>query len=162
MAGTLKEKTSGVIKALCLHVAHTCNLIARIVLQVKENTIGDRALMSFEIGKRALDFLLETLGTRIILEVDFGGEPVMNFHVVKHLVAYARVQLKKKLNKNFRFTLTTNGMLIDDAVIEFANNECSNVVLSLDGRKEIHDRYRVDYSGKGSLGYNCSEIPKAC
>ena len=106
--------------------------------------------MSFEVGKRALDFLIEHSGTRRNLEVDFfGGEPLMNFEVVKQLVAYAR-SIEKKYNKNFRFTLTTNGMLIDDEVIDFCQREMSNVVLSLDGRKEIHDRYRVDYAGKGS------------
>ncbi|MBQ2083034.1 MAG: thioether cross-link-forming SCIFF peptide maturase, partial [Lachnospiraceae bacterium] len=111
---------------------------------------GDRALMSFEVGKRALDFLVENSGTRTNLEVDFfGGEPLMNFDVVKQLVAYAR-SIEKDKHKNFRFTLTTNGMLIDDDVIEFANKEMSNVVLSLDGRKEVHDRFRVDYAGKGS------------
>ena len=106
--------------------------------------------MSFEVGKRALDFLIENSGTRRNLEVDFfGGEPLMNFDVVKQLVAYAR-SVEKEKGKNFRFTLTTNGVLVDDDVIDFANRECSNVVLSLDGRKEIHDRFRVDYAGHGS------------
>ena len=150
MAGTLKEKTSGVVKALCLHVAHTCNLNCSYCFASQGKYKGERALMSFEVGKQALDFLVENSGTRHNLEVDFfGGEPLMNFQVVKDLVAYAR-SIEKEKNKNFRFTLTTNGMLIDDEVIEFANRECSNVVLSLDGRKEIHDRYRVDYAGKGS------------
>src|SRR5699024_271131 len=149
-AGTLKEKTSGVVKALCLHVAHTCNLNCSYCFASQGKYKGERALMSFEVGKQALDFLVENSGTRHNLEVDFfGGEPLMNFQVVKYLVAYAR-SIEKEKNKNFRFTLTTNGMLIDDEVIEFANRECSNVVLSLDGRKEIHDRYRVDYAGKGS------------
>ncbi len=150
MAGKLKEKTSGVIKALCLHVAHTCNLNCAYCFASQGKYSGNRAVMSFEVGKRALDFLVENSGTRHNLEVDFfGGEPLMNFDVVKRLVAYAR-SIEKEKNKNFRFTLTTNGMLIDDDVIEFANEEMSNVVLSLDGRKEIHDRYRVDYNGKGS------------
>ena len=106
--------------------------------------------MSLEVGKQALDFLVVNSGSRRNLEVDFfGGEPLMNFDVVKQLVAYAR-ELEKTHNKNFRFTLTTNGMLIDDDVIDFANRECSNVVLSLDGRREIHDRFRVDYAGRGS------------
>ena len=150
MAGHLKEKTAGVIKALCLHVAHTCNLNCAYCFASQGKYHGERAVMSFEVGKRALDFLIENSGTRRNLEVDFfGGEPLMNFEVVKQLVAYAR-SVEKQHNKNFRFTLTTNGLQIDDDVIEFANRECSNVVLSLDGRKEIHDRYRVDYSGKGS------------
>lgn len=150
MAGHLKAKTSGVVKALCMHIAHTCNLNCSYCFASQGKYHGDRAVMSFEVGKRALDFLIENSGTRRNLEVDFfGGEPLMNFDVVKQLVAYAR-SIEKEHNKNFRFTLTTNGMLIDDDVIEFANRECSNVVLSLDGRKEIHDRYRVDYAGKGS------------
>lgn len=151
MAGKLKQKTSGVIKALCMHVAHTCNLNCSYCFASQGKYHGDRAVMSFEVGKRALDFLVENSGTRRNLEVDFfGGEPLMNFEVVKQLVDYAR-SIEKEKNKNFRFTLTTNGVLIDDDVIEFANKECANVVLSLDGRKEIHDKFRVDYNGKGSF-----------
>ena len=150
MAGTLKQKTAGVVKALCLHIAHTCNLNCAYCFASQGKYNGERDVMSFEVGKRALDFLIENSGTRRNLEVDFfGGEPLMNFQVVKDLVAYAR-SIEKEHNKNFRFTLTTNGVLVDDDVIEFANKECSNVVLSLDGRKEIHDRYRVDYAGNGS------------
>ena len=150
MAGKLKEKTAGVVKALCLHVAHTCNLNCSYCFASQGKYNGDRAVMSFETGKRALDFLIENSGSRKNLEVDFfGGEPLMNWDVVKQLVEYAR-EVEKKHNKNFRFTLTTNGMLVDDEVIDFANREMSNVVLSLDGRKEIHDRFRVDYAGKGS------------
>ena len=150
MAGKLKERSAGVVKALCLHVAHTCNLNCSYCFASQGKYHGDRAVMSFEVGKQALDFLIANSGTRRNLEVDFfGGEPLMNFDVVKQLVAYAR-SVEKEHNKNFRFTLTTNGMLIDDDVIDFANRECSNVVLSLDGRKEIHDRFRVDYAGNGS------------
>ena len=150
MAGKLKQKTAGVVKALCLHIAHTCNLNCAYCFASQGKYHGDRAVMSFEVGKRALDFLIENSGTRRNLEVDFfGGEPLMNFQVVKDLVAYAR-SVEKEHGKNFRFTLTTNGVLVDDDVIEWANRECHNVVLSLDGRKEIHDRYRVDYAGKGS------------
>jgi len=150
MAGKLKQKTAGVVKALCLHIAHTCNLNCSYCFASQGKYHGDRAVMSFEVGKRALDFLIENSGTRRNLEVDFfGGEPLMNFQVVKDLVAYAR-SIEKEKGKNFRFTLTTNGVLVDDDVIEFANRECHNVVLSLDGRKEVHDRYRVDYAGKGS------------
>ena len=150
MAGSLKRKTAGVVKALCLHIAHTCNLNCSYCFASQGKYNGERAVMSFEVGKQALDFLVANSGTRRNLEVDFfGGEPLMNFQVVKDLVAYAR-SIEKEHNKNFRFTLTTNGMLVDDDVIEFANRECHNVVLSLDGRKEIHDRYRVDYAGKGS------------
>ena len=150
MADTLKKKTASVVKALCIHIAHTCNLNCSYCFASQGKYHGDRALMSFEVGKRALDFLIENSGNRTNLEVDFfGGEPLMNFDVVKQMVAYARMR-EKECNKNFRFTLTTNGMLIDDDVIDFANREMSNVVLSLDGRKEVHDRYRVDYSGNGS------------
>ena len=150
MAGKLKERTAGVVKALCLHIAHTCNLNCSYCFASQGKYHGDRAVMSFEVGKRALDFLIEHSGSRRNLEVDFfGGEPLMNFQVVKDLVAYAR-SIEKEHNKNFRFTLTTNGLLIDEDVIDFANREMSNVVLSLDGRREIHDRYRVDYAGNGS------------
>ncbi len=151
MADKLKEKTAGVIKALCLHIAHTCNLNCSYCFASQGKYHGERAVMSFEVGKRALDFLVENSGTRRNLEVDFfGGEPLMNFEVVKELVAYAR-SIEKEKGKNFRFTLTTNGLGINDDVIDFANRECANVVLSLDGRKEIHDRFRVDYAGNGSF-----------
>ena len=151
MADTLKAKTAGVVKALCLHIAHTCNLNCSYCFASQGHYHGERAVMSYEVGKRALDFLIENSGTRRNLEVDFfGGEPLLNFEVVKDLVKYAR-SIEKEKGKNFRFTLTTNGVLIDDDVINFANREMSNVVLSLDGRKEIHDRFRVDYAGKGSF-----------
>lgn len=150
IATSFKEKSGNVIKALCLHVAHTCNLNCSYCFASQGKYHGDRAVMSFEVGKQALDFLVANSGTRHNLEVDFfGGEPLMNWQVVKDLVKYAR-SIENKYNKNFRFTLTTNGMLIDDDVIDFANREMSNVVLSLDGRKEIHDRLRVDYAGNGS------------
>ena len=138
------------IKALCLHVAHTCNLNCEYCFASQGKYHGERALMPFEVGKRALDFLIENSGSRHNLEVDFfGGEPLMNFEVVKKLVKYAREQ-EKLHNKNFRFTLTTNGLLIDDDVIAFVNKEMSNVVLSLDGRKEVHDSLRKTISGQGS------------
>lgn len=151
VADTFKARSGNVIKALCLHVAHTCNLNCSYCFASQGKFHGERALMSFEVGKRALDFLIENSGTRRNLEVDFfGGEPLMNWEVVKQLVEYAR-SVEKAAGKNFRFTLTTNGMLINDEVIDFANREMSNVVLSLDGRKEIHDRFRVDYAGNGSF-----------
>lgn len=149
MAFDFKNRNT-VVKALCLHVAHSCNLSCSYCFASQGRYHGDRALMSFEVGKRAMDFLIENSGTRRNLEVDFfGGEPLMNFDMVKKLVAYCREQ-EKIHNKNFRFTMTTNGVLIDDDVIDFCNKECHNVVLSLDGRKEVHDRYRVDYAGNGS------------
>lgn len=150
LASTFKERSGDVVKALCLHVAHSCNLKCSYCFASQGNFHGKSALMSFEVGKQALDFLVAHSGTRHNLEVDFfGGEPLMNWDVCKQLVNYAR-SIEKDAGKHFRFTLTTNGMLIDDDVIDFANKEMSNVVLSLDGRKEIHDRYRVDWSGKGS------------
>ena len=150
MAGHLKAKTTGVVKALCLHIAHTCNLNCEYCFASQGKYHGERSMMSFEVGKRAFDWLIENSGSRRNLEVDFfGGEPLMNFDVVKQLVEYAR-SIEKEKGKNFRFTLTTNGVLVDDDVIDFCNREMSNVVLSLDGRKEIHDRYRVDYAGNGS------------
>lgn len=157
MAGILKERSGDVVKALCLHVAHTCNLNCSYCFASQGKYHGKGGLMSFEVGKQALDFLIKNSGTRKNLEVDFfGGEPLLNWDVCKQLVAYAREQ-EKIHNKNFRFTLTTNGVLIDDDVIDFSNKEMSNVVLSLDGRKEIHDKFRVDFNGNGSFD---SIVPK--
>lgn len=142
--------SSHVIKALCLHVAHTCNLNCSYCFASQGKYHGERAIMSFDVGKRALDFLVENSGDRRNLEVDFfGGEPLMNWQVVKYLVAYAR-SIEKDAGKNFRFTLTTNGVLLDDEVTDFCNREMHNVVLSLDGRKEVNDRFRVDVAGNGS------------
>ncbi len=150
MAGELKARTGGVVKALCLHVAHSCNLNCSYCFASQGRFHGERALMSFETGKRAIDFLVENSGSRRNLEVDFfGGEPLLNWEVVKQIVAYAR-SIEKEKGKNFRFTLTTNGMLVDDEVIAFSNREMHNVVLSLDGRREVHDRFRKDYAGNGS------------
>jgi uncharacterized protein len=138
------------IKALCLHVAHTCNLNCEYCFAAQGKFHGDTALMSLDTGRRAMDFLIENSGTRHNLEVDFfGGEPLMNFEVCKGIVAYAR-SIEKEHDKNFRFTLTTNGVGITDEVIDFANRECVNVVLSLDGRKEVHDRLRKYLNGRGS------------
>ena len=144
------KNNSKVIKALCLHVAHTCNLNCSYCFASQGKYQGERALMSFEVGKRAFDFLIENSGTRKNLEVDFfGGEPMMNFDVVKQLVAYAR-SIEKEHNKNFRFTFTTNGVLLDEEVMDFLNKEMHNVVLSLDGRKEVNDHFRKNYAGEGS------------
>ena len=142
--------TKPVLKALCLHVAHTCNLNCQYCFASQGRYHGDRALMPFEVGKQALDFLIQNSGSRVNLEVDFfGGEPLMNWQVVKDLVAYARSQ-EEAHHKHFRFTLTTNGVLLDDEVTEFCNREMHNVVLSLDGRKAVHDRLRKNYAGQGS------------
>lgn len=139
-----------VVKALCLHIAHDCNLACRYCFAQEGEYHGRRALMSFEVGKKALDFLVANSGSRVNLEVDFfGGEPLMNWQVVRELVAYGR-SLEEPNNKKFRFTLTTNGVLLDDEVQEFANREMSNVVLSIDGRKEVHDRMRPFRGGQGS------------
>ncbi len=139
-----------VVKALCLHVSHTCNLNCEYCFAAQGKYHGERAVMTLDVGKRAIDFLVEHSGSRRNLEVDFfGGEPLMNFDVVKDIVAYAR-SIEKEHNKNFRFTLTTNGMLVDDDVIDFANRECHNVVLSLDGRPEVHDHLRKTVNGRGS------------
>lgn len=139
-----------VVKALCLHIAHACNLSCRYCFAGEGEYSGDRSLMSFEVGKKALDFLVEHSGTRRNLEVDFfGGEPLLNFDVVKRLVAYGR-ELEQAHDKHFRFTLTTNGVLLDDDIIDFANREMDNVVLSIDGRKEIHDKMRPAKDGSGS------------
>ena len=148
-AAYLKQKAP-VIKAMCLHVAHSCNLNCSYCFASQGNFHGDSALMSFEVGKQALDFLIANSGKRKNLEVDFfGGEPLMNWDVVKQLVKYAREQ-EKVSGKHFRFTLTTNGIQVDDEVIEFCNKEMYNVVLSLDGRKQVHDLLRKDYAGNGS------------
>lgn len=144
------KKRKTVVKALCLHIAHDCNLACKYCFAEEGEYHGDRSLMSYEVGKKALDFLIANSGNRVNLEVDFfGGEPLMNFQVVKDLVAYGRSQ-EEKHNKKFRFTLTTNGMLLNDDVMEFANKEMANVVLSVDGRKEVHDFMRPTRNGKGS------------
>lgn len=139
-----------VVKALCLHIAHDCNLACRYCFAEEGEYKGDRSLMSAEVGKAALDFLVSHSGNRRNLEVDFfGGEPTMNFSVVKEVVAYGR-SLEEKYNKHFRFTLTTNGLLLNDDIMEFANQEMDNVVLSIDGRKEVHDYMRPARNGKPS------------
>lgn len=144
------KKRQGVVKAICLHVAHDCNLACKYCFAGKGEYDGPKGLMSLETGKRALDFLIEQSGTRKNLEVDFfGGEPLLNWEVCKKLVEYGRSK-EKEYNKNFRFTLTTNGVLVNDEVIDFCNKEMGNVVLSLDGRKETHDRLRTACNGKGS------------
>ena len=145
-----KEKRQTVVKALCLHIAHDCNLACKYCFAEEGEYHGRRALMSFEVGKKALDFLVANSGNRVNLEVDFfGGEPLMNWDVVKQLVAYGR-SLEEPNNKKFRFTLMPNGVLLNDEVMEFVNKEMSNVVLSLDGRKEVNDRMRPFRTGKGS------------
>ena len=147
--GAFKNRET-VVKALCLHIAHDCNLKCRYCFAEEGEYHGRRALMSYEVGKKALDFLVANSGSRVNLEVDFfGGEPLMNWQVVKDLVAYGR-SLEKPHNKKFRFTLTTNGVLLNDDIIEFANKEMANIVLSVDGRKEVNDKMRPLAGGQGS------------
>ena len=144
------KKRPTVVKALCLHIAHDCNLACKYCFAEEGEYHGRRALMSFEVGKKALDFLVANSGNRVNLEVDFfGGEPLMNWQVVKDLVNYGR-SIEAANNKKFRFTLTTNGVLLNDEILEFANKEMANVVLSIDGRKEVHDRMRPFRGGQGS------------
>lgn len=144
------KKRQGVLKAICLHVAHDCNLACKYCFAGKGEYDGPKGLMSFETGKRALDFLIEQSGTRHNLEVDFfGGEPLLNWEVCKKLVAYGRSR-EKEYNKKFRFTVTTNGVLLNDEIMDFCNKEMGNVVLSLDGRKETHDRLRITRKNTGS------------
>ena len=144
------KKRPTVVKALCLHIAHDCNLACRYCFAGEGEYHGERALMSYEVGKQALDFLVANSGNRRNLEVDFfGGEPLLNFQVVKDLVAYGR-SLEKEHDKHFRFTLTTNGVLLNDDVMDFVNREMDNVVLSIDGRKEVHNRMRPFRNGGGS------------
>ncbi len=144
------KKRETVVKALCLHIAHDCNLACRYCFAEEGEYHGKRELMSYEVGKKALDFLVKSSGSRHNLEVDFfGGEPLMNFQVVRDLVAYGR-SLEEPYNKKFRFTLTTNGVLLNDEILKFVNREMSNLVLSIDGRKEVHDRMRPHRGGQGS------------
>ena len=150
LAGKFKEKSGDVIKALCLHVAHTCNLNCAYCFASQGKYNGERAVMSFEVGKQALDFLVEHSGRRHNLEVDFfGGEPLLAWEAIKEIVAYGR-SLEEKTDKKFRFTMTTNGVLLSREVEEFANREMHNVVLSLDGRKQINDWNRPFRGGQGS------------
>ncbi len=153
------KKRQTVVKALCLHIAHDCNLACKYCFAEEGEYHGRRALMSFETGKKALDFLVANSGNRVNLEVDFfGGEPLMNWDVVKRLVEYGR-SLEEPNNKKFRFTLTTNGVLLNDEILEFANKEMANIVLSIDGRKEIHDKMRPFRGGSDRSSYDVI-VPK--
>ena len=155
------KKRETVVKALCLHIAHDCNLACKYCFAEEGEYHGRRALMSFEVGKKALDFLVANSGSRVNLEVDFfGGEPLMNWQVVTDLVTYGR-SLEKTHNKKFRFTLTTNGILLNDEVMEFVNKEMANIVLSIDGRKEVNDRMRPYRGGQGSYDTIVPKFQKA-
>ncbi len=150
-----------VVKALCLHIAHDCNLACRYCFAEEGEYHGRRALMPFEVGKKALDFLVANSGNRVNLEVDFfGGEPLLNWQVVKELVAYGR-SLEEPFHKKFRFTLTTNGVLLNDEILEFCNKEMGNLVLSIDGRKEVHDLMRPFRGGQGSYDMVVPKFRKA-
>ncbi len=156
------KKRKTVVKALCLHVSHDCNLACKYCFAEEgKYHQGMRELMSLEVGRRALDFLVANSGNRRNLEVDFfGGEPLMNFDVVKELVAYGR-SLEEEHDKKFRFTLTTNGVLLNDEILDFANKEMSNLVLSIDGRREIHDKMRPFRGGQGSYDAIVDKLKKA-
>ena len=156
------KKRKTVVKALCLHISHDCNLSCRYCFAGEgEYNQNKRELMSYEVGKRALDYLVENSGSRRNLEVDFfGGEPLMNWDVVRQLVEYGR-SIEEKYNKKFRFTLTTNGVLLNDDILEFANKEMSNLVLSIDGRREVHDRMRPFRGGQGSYDKIVDKFKKA-
>lgn len=146
----LIERRDPVVKALCLHIAHDCNLKCKYCFAEEGEYHGKRELMSLEVGKKAIDFLIKASGKRKNLEVDFfGGEPLMNFDVVKGIVEYAR-SIEKENNKNFRFTITTNGILLNDDIMKYINENMHNVVLSIDGRKEVNDRMRPRAGGQGS------------
>lgn len=150
-----------VVKALCLHIAHDCNLACRYCFAEEGEYHGRRAIMSYEVGKKALDFLVANSGNRTNLEVDFfGGEPLMNWEVVKQLVAYGR-SLEEEHHKKFRFTITTNGVLLNDEILKFVNKEMGNMVLSIDGRKEVHDRMRPHRGGQGSYDEIVPKFKKA-
>lgn len=150
-----------VVKALCLHIAHDCNLACKYCFAEEGEYHGRRALMSFEVGKKALDFLVQNSGHRRNLEVDFfGGEPTLNWEVVKQLVEYGR-SIEEQYNKKFRFTFTTNGMLLDDEILEFANKEMGNLVLSIDGRKKVNDMMRPLRGGQGSYDTIVPKFQKA-
>lgn len=154
------KKRKTVVKALCLHIAHDCNLACQYCFAEEGEYHGRRALMSYEVGKKALDFLIANSGNREHLEVDFfGGEPLMNWNVVKQLVEYGRSQ-EAAHHKKFRFTITTNGVLLNDEIMEFCNREMSNVVMSLDGRKEVNDRMRPFRNGSGSYDLTVPKFQK--
>ncbi len=152
---------NSIVKAMCLHIAHDCNLRCKYCFAEEGEYHGRKALMSYEVGVKALDYLMDHSGNRVNLEVDFfGGEPTMNFDVVKRLVEYGRSKEKER-NKKFRFTLTTNGVLLDDEILDFANKEMGNLVLSIDGRKEVNDRMRPTANGKGSYDIILPKFLKA-
>lgn len=149
-AEDIKYNRDNIIKAMCLHVSHDCDLRCKYCFAGQGDFSGERSLMNVETGKKALDFLVENSGNRRNLEVDFfGGEPLLNFEVVKELTYYGE-ELNKKHNKNIRFTITTNGLRLDDDKIDFINEHMSNVVMSLDGRREINDMMRPTINNKGS------------
>ncbi len=145
-----KWNKKSVVKALCLHIAHDCNMRCKYCFADTGEFHGGRSLMSAETGKKAIDFVIKNSGTRRNIEIDyFGGEPLMNFGVVKEITEYAKEQAKIH-DKNFRFTVTTNGLLLNDEIKEYINENMSNVVLSIDGRRETNDRMRTRVDGSGT------------
>ncbi|WP_422485261.1 thioether cross-link-forming SCIFF peptide maturase [Gudongella sp. DL1XJH-153] len=156
----LKYNDDNIVKAMCLHIAHDCNLKCEYCFASQGNFKGERSMMSLETGKKSLLYLAKNSGNRRNLEVDFfGGEPLMNFQIVKQLVDYGR-SIENEYNKNFRFTITTNGVLLDDEKINYINENMDNVVLSLDGRKDVNDTMRLTLSGDGSYDVILPKIKK--
>jgi len=156
----LKYNEENIVKAMCLHVAHDCNLKCEYCFASQGNFKGERSMMNLETGKKALLYLAQNSGNRRNLEVDFfGGEPLMNFQTVKDLVEYGR-SIEKEYKKHFRFTITTNGVLLDDDKIKYINENMDNVVLSLDGRKTVNDAMRLTVSGEGSYDVILPNIKK--
>lgn len=154
------EMIEPAIKALCLHVSHDCNIRCKYCFASQGDFNGEKLLMSEETGKKAIDFLIEQSKGRRNLEVDFfGGEPLMNMDVVKKLVSYAR-EKEKSFGKHFRFTMTTNGMLLNESNMNYLNENMDNIVLSIDGRKEINDRMRIAPNGEGTYDYIIKKIKK--
>lgn len=148
------------VKAMCLNIAHDCNLKCKYCFASEGDYKGDRSLMSPEVGKKAIDFVIKNSGPRHNIEVDlFGGEPLMNFNSVKEIMEYAKEQGKLH-NKNIRFTITTNATLLNDENMEYINKNMGNVVLSIDGRKEVNDKIRTRYDGSGTYDAILPKIKK--
>jgi uncharacterized protein len=153
----LGDEGPSYIKAMCLNIAHDCNLRCKYCFASEGDYKGKKQLMSFEVGKKAIDFVIENSGPRRNIEVDlFGGEPLLNLTVIKEIIDYAKEQ-EKVFNKNIRFTITTNATLLTEEIMDYVNKNMGNVVLSIDGRKEVNDKIRNRYDGSGSFD---SILPK--
>ncbi|WP_152668156.1 thioether cross-link-forming SCIFF peptide maturase [Clostridium cylindrosporum] len=156
----LNDEGPSFIKAMCLNIAHDCNLKCKYCFAEEGEYHGARSMMTPEIGKKAIDFVIKSSGPRKNIEVDlFGGEPLMNFNTVKEIVDYARIE-EKKYNKNIRFTMTTNATLLNDEIMEYIDKNMGNIVLSIDGRPEVNDNIRVRYDGSGTYDAIMPKIKK--